>query len=160
LIDLDHFKLVNDRYGHLVGDEALRRSAVLLRKLSRASDRCGRYGGEELVVVAPDTDLGGARVLAERIRAAISEEIIISPQSAVTFTASIGVTVFGSGDATPEDLLRRADRALYQAKTAGRNRVEYVVPGIPIPKTESDHPLGNTRLGDISPYPEREHPQL
>lgn len=124
LVDLDRFKGVNDRHGHLAGDEALRRTAAVLRNSTRASDSCGRYGGEELVVLAPETDLAGARVLAERIRATLEKEILSSPLGGFGVTASVGISTLGRSDGDFAALLSRADAALYRAKANGRNRVE------------------------------------
>ena len=122
MIDLDHFKEVNDRHGHLAGDDTLKRCAIALQGIARASDLCGRFGGEEFLLVAPETDLEGARVLAERMREAVRE----ATAGAIPVTASAGVTVLGAGDAALDDAVRRADDALYQAKTGGRDRVVVV----------------------------------
>ena len=116
VFDIDHFKQVNDNHGHLHGDEMLRALARLLDESIRETDLVARYGGEEFVVVMPHTDIAGACVLAERLRARIQQELPI--------TVSGGVTVSISGD-TRDTLIARADRALYSAKSAGRNLVFY-----------------------------------
>lgn len=119
MFDLDHFKQVNDRHGHLAGDETLKRCAAALQGVARGSDLCGRFGGEEFLLVAPETDLEGVRVLAERVRDALRD----TPPGGIPVTASAGVTVLGAGDATLDDAVKRADDALYEAKTGGRDRV-------------------------------------
>ncbi len=122
LIDLDHFKQVNDTHGHLIGDEVLRDAASLLQRTIRSVDVVARYGGEEFVVVLPETPQSGAIRFAERIRALIEQQVLGS--SGIRCTASIGVAVFpGEGVETVDDLLLRADAALYRAKAEGRNRV-------------------------------------
>jgi len=121
ILDIDHFKDVNDRFGHLVGDEALRNIARLLRETLRDPDTPGRYGGEEFGVVLPDTDAEGACVIAERVRQHIGETVV-ARKPEVRCTVSIGVA-----EATPDlsdsrQWIERADRALYRAKALGRNR--------------------------------------
>lgn len=121
ILDIDHFKVVNDRHGHLVGDEALRNIAAILRSTLRDPDTPGRYGGEEFGVVLPDTDAEGACVIAERVRRQI-ESSVVARKPEVRCTVSIGVA-----EATPDltdsrQWIERADRALYRAKALGRNR--------------------------------------
>ena len=121
ILDIDHFKDVNDRFGHLVGDEALRNIAQLLRDTLRDPDTPGRYGGEEFGVVLPDTDAEGASVIAERVRQRIGETAV-ARKPEIRCTVSIGVA-----EATPDlsdsrQWIERADRALYRAKALGRNR--------------------------------------
>lgn len=130
MLDIDHFKAVNDTYGHAAGDEVLREIALRIEAQVRLSDVAARYGGEEFVVLLPATDTHAARVLAERIRAAISNEPIrINDSNEVTMTTSIGIAATeppGNGDdlkTLGESLLARADVALYRAKSAGRNQV-------------------------------------
>ncbi|NEX93872.1 PleD family two-component system response regulator [Caulobacter sp. 17J65-9] len=123
IIDIDHFKGVNDAYGHDVGDEVLSEFAVRLATNVRAIDLPCRYGGEEFVVVMPDTRLEDAHHIAERIRTQVagSPFRVADGRELLSVTISIGVAS-GQGE-SPESLLRRADAALYEAKTAGRNRV-------------------------------------
>ena len=120
-IDLDHFKQVNDRHGHEKGDEVLAMVAAVLANTVRASDFAGRLGGEEFLVLAPDTHPGGAAVLAEKLRNAISR---LEIPGAGRVTASFGVASLPDDAADPDTLLRKADRALYAAKEHGRDRVE------------------------------------
>lgn len=123
--DLDHFKSVNDRYGHEVGDAALSAVGECLRDHLRESDFAARIGGEEFLVLAPATDVEGARVLAEKLREALLREEI--PQLSQPITASFGVAVLPHHAGNAEALLRRADRASYLAKERGRNRVEVAI---------------------------------
>jgi two-component system cell cycle response regulator len=126
MVDLDHFKLVNDTYGHPVGDEALRITARVLQREARTVDLVSRYGGEEFVVMLPETGEEGAVAVAERIRIRIAEQAILPGESydKARVTVSIGVAAVPSERVTtPEDLLSLADEALYRAKAEGRNRV-------------------------------------
>ncbi|MDD3610435.1 MAG: diguanylate cyclase [Halothiobacillaceae bacterium] len=125
LFDLDHFKDVNDRYGHLVGDEVLKVCADLVAARIRTSDFFGRWGGEEFIVLCPETTLQQAGVLAESLRRAV--EGAAFPEG-IRQTISIGVAELGSS-MSADDLIRQADRGLYQAKAAGRNRVASVAAG-------------------------------
>jgi diguanylate cyclase (GGDEF)-like protein len=120
LLDIDHFKIVNDEFGHPAGDAVLKRLAQVLERESRSSDLLARWGGEEFVVLLPGTSLQEAGELAGRLRRGVAAAQLPVP---VTLTVSIGVTAYRPGDA-PEALLARADRALYAAKRLGRNRVE------------------------------------
>jgi two-component system, cell cycle response regulator len=122
LADLDHFKGVNDQYGHQVGDEVLRALAELLTAAVRETDFVARYGGEEFAVLLPKTHLGGALTVAERVAAELRARKIGPSQ--VRITASFGVSSFPSrGINTAEQLLRTADEALYRSKSLGRNRI-------------------------------------
>jgi two-component system cell cycle response regulator len=125
MVDLDHFKTVNDEHGHLVGDDVLREFAGVLQHAIRSVDVVARYGGEEFVVGLPETALAGAVVFAERLRERIAETpFAITHGNPLALTASIGVAFFPSADVnTVEDLFARADEALYRAKADGRNRV-------------------------------------
>ena len=125
LIDLDHFKEINDRLGHPVGDQTLASVGDVLKSALRASDFAGRNGGEEFAVVLPDTDVVGAALIAEKIRQAISEITLPVPEMAVT--ASLGIAVYPEHAGTTERLERLADAALYTAKRAGRNRTEIAI---------------------------------
>ena len=119
--DLDHFKAVNDTYGHDCGDNVLCEVVRSVESGLRATDRLGRWGGEEFVVLAPETDLREASRLAERLRVQIATH---RHPSAPTVTASFGFAEYVAGD-TPETLIKRADQALYKAKFLGRNRAEH-----------------------------------
>ncbi|HEX6316866.1 MAG TPA: diguanylate cyclase, partial [Gemmatimonadaceae bacterium] len=125
LIDLDHFKQVNDTHGHLMGDEVLIEVASLLLRVVRAVDIVARYGGEEFVVVLPETGAPGAEAFAERLRELIEAHCFVESRGApIRLTTSIGVSAFpGYGVDSVEDLLTSADQALYRAKSEGRNRV-------------------------------------
>lgn len=119
MLDIDHFKQFNDRFGHLSGDEALRCLAQILRKNSRGVDMVARYGGEEFAIILPETDLAQAGIQAERLRTAAVEQQW--PESQLTI--SLGAAALGTDMSKAEDLVRDADRALYRAKEAGRNQV-------------------------------------
>ncbi len=123
MVDIDHFKSINDTYGHAAGDKALRVVADRLAAGVRGVDLTARYGGEEFVVVMPDTDMAAAAAVAERLRAAIAAEPVATGSALLPITISIGVTVLHSEDEDGMALLSRADEALYAAKRAGRNRV-------------------------------------
>lgn len=125
MADLDHFKLVNDNYGHLAGDAVLRMTAERILSITRPYDAIGRYGGEEFLLVLPDCSLENTTLLAERIRQHICCERMDTPEGLIPVTISLGVA--SAGCAASEDansLVKRADDALYRAKEAGRNRVE------------------------------------
>ncbi len=120
LFDLDHFKVLNDNYGHSEGDRVLKELAELIRKRLREADAFARVGGEEFIVLAPDTGFDGAVELAERLRGAIENHYF---GSKLKLTASFGVTSFTKGD-DEDSLLKRVDNLMYIAKMKGRNRVE------------------------------------
>jgi diguanylate cyclase (GGDEF)-like protein len=125
MLDIDHFKSVNDTWGHITGDVVLATVGQMLMQSLRASDVAGRWGGEEFLCILPNTDSKGACVLAERLRAQLPRHVVPGPRGPLHVTASFGVaTVRGPGcrDAT-ETLTRRADSALYSAKEQGRDRV-------------------------------------
>ncbi|MBI4709890.1 MAG: diguanylate cyclase [Nitrospirae bacterium] len=122
MIDMDHFKDINDKYGHLVGDAALREVSGRIKNAVRIYDVPGRYGGEEFLIVLPDTDLADAAALAERIRLRVKD---ISAED-VSITISLGVTCLQEKDNSVDDMIKKADTALYQAKAAGRDRVEWL----------------------------------
>ena len=125
VLDIDHFKAINDGYGHAVGDDVLREFSRRLRKAVRGIDLACRMGGEEFVIAMPDTDAALALLVGERLRQKIAVEPFRIPESEETIevTVSIGIAPLSSADDTPETLLKRADEALYEAKRAGRNRV-------------------------------------
>jgi len=123
MVDVDHFKQVNDTHGHAAGDKVLKRFAQVLLELRRELDIVGRYGGEEFCLLLPGTDETGARALAERIRAAAERCRVPWRNQELGFTISIGIATTGAGDALAlEELISRADAALYDAKRRGRNR--------------------------------------
>lgn len=127
VIDADHFKRVNDTYGHLIGDVVLQGLAAVIRDCQRRTDSCFRYGGEEFVVLLPEAPVNAAVALAERMRKLFSEKIMHDEQQReIRCTISIGVAEFCLHE-TAEDFLRRADEACYAAKNNGRNRVEFAV---------------------------------
>lgn len=125
MLDIDHFKSINDEYGHDAGDDVLREFATRLRKSIRGIDLACRYGGEEFVVVMPDTDLTVAAKVAERLRRRIASEpfLIHNAGRSIEVTISIGISALANVDDTPAKLLKRGDEALYRAKRDGRNRV-------------------------------------
>ncbi|MBN1239070.1 MAG: GGDEF domain-containing protein, partial [Gammaproteobacteria bacterium] len=132
MIDVDHFKRVNDEYGHLTGDGVLSQVARRIDAEVRSSDVSARYGGEEFIIVLPGTDAGAGRALAERIRRAVAAETFrLSSGGSLDVTVSIGVAELAAGpgrrDGSPaeagEALIATADRALYAAKAGGRNLV-------------------------------------
>ena len=123
LLDLDHFKHINDVHGHEAGDEVLRMAARVLRKHSRRGDLLCRFGGEEFLLVCPGADLQAATKAAERLRSKIADEPIVRAGYQGRLTVSIGVAVRGPGMLGMDGLLKAADEALYAAKQAGRNRV-------------------------------------
>jgi diguanylate cyclase (GGDEF)-like protein len=122
MLDLDHFKRINDLHGHAAGDCVLRALAGQLGQCTRSSDTVFRYGGEEFVIVLRSTDLRGAALLAERVRKAVQGLRIDCGGAPVRLTVSAGVASLAAGD-TPAGLLLQADKALYRSKADGRNRV-------------------------------------
>lgn len=123
MIDIDHFKLINDTYGHLVGDRVLVRVAAVLRKTLRKSDLIVRYGGEEFVVIMPETSCVNAAHACEKIREAVSRITVQSSHKRFGLTVSIGIDTFREGD-DMDAVIGRADALLYRAKENGRDRVE------------------------------------
>jgi two-component system cell cycle response regulator len=124
MIDIDHFKPINDTYGHDAGDEVLRQFAARVQSSVRGIDLACRYGGEEFVVVMPDADMSIARAVGERLRRNIAAEPFLVSKGAnkLDVTISVGIAMRREGDAA-DTVLKRADEALYQAKRDGRNRV-------------------------------------
>jgi two-component system cell cycle response regulator len=123
LFDLDHFKRINDTYGHFAGDAVLRETAVRLRANMRPYDQVGRYGGEEFLVVLPNCDLEQASAQAERMRQRLHGTPMLVDGHEMRVSASFGVTISDRSDRNPDEFIRVADEALYQAKAAGRNCV-------------------------------------
>lgn len=122
-VDVDHFKSVNDRYGHAAGDLVLCTIADSCKAITRSVDCFGRLGGEEFAIVLPETDLAGAQATAERLRQAIADLRIPTGADALNVTASFGVASLVADDHDVDALLHEADHALYEAKASGRNRV-------------------------------------
>lgn len=125
MIDIDHFKRVNDTYGHTVGDIALKHVAQIIATSCRATEVCARWGGEEFAVLAPESDPQGAAILAERIRCRVAQtpiETVFTEK--IVLTVSIGGTMLRPED-SPEETVRRGDRSLYIAKELGRNRTVF-----------------------------------
>lgn len=132
MTDLDYFKQVNDLHGHAAGDAVLRHFAAIARATLRKIDFIGRLGGEEFALFLPGSDAAGALETAERLRANLADSPALTPAGPILVTVSIGVTQVSEYDVTPDPLLSRADRALYAAKAAGRNRVElFTLPPLP-----------------------------
>lgn len=123
MLDIDHFKKINDRYGHASGDAVLRQFADLIRAELRAFDSAGRVGGEEFAILLSGTDLAGGAAFAERLRAKVAHTPIEQGGQQIPVTVSIGITVLTAHDADTSDVLHRADAALYEAKEGGRDRV-------------------------------------
>jgi two-component system cell cycle response regulator len=125
MTDIDRFKLVNDTYGHEVGDEVLREFAARIRSTVRGADLACRYGGEEFVVVMPDTPMELAASVAERLRAIVEGKpfYVRSIDRELSITASLGIATSSGAFGAPDEILKHADKALYEAKHAGRNRV-------------------------------------
>jgi diguanylate cyclase (GGDEF)-like protein len=125
LLDIDHFKKVNDTYGHFAGDAVLRETAARLKNSMRAYDQVGRYGGEEFLVVLPSCDMDQAVQQADRMRLRLQESKILADAGVeIPVTASFGVTITDLSDRDLGVFIRVADEALYRAKASGRNRVE------------------------------------
>lgn len=124
MVDLDHFKHVNDTYGHATGDALLRHVAGLMREDLRKIDSVGRMGGEEFAFILPGNDLAGGRALAERLRQKIEATPLVLHAQVIEMTVSIGMAAMLASDSRADQALVRADQALYRAKTGGRNRVE------------------------------------
>ncbi|MGH9452142.1 MAG: GGDEF domain-containing response regulator [Terriglobia bacterium] len=139
MADLDHFKSVNDTYGHLVGDDVLREAARRMHASIRAYDSIGRYGGEEFIVVLPECDAAGGHQQAERLRLGVGSQPFETTGGAIRITLSLGVAAMSEG--SPPDyqtLLRLADAALYRAKEAGRDRTCMAGEAhVPLPAQES-----------------------
>lgn len=122
MVDIDHFKILNDTYGHLTGDEVLKKVAKTIQDNVRQVDVAARYGGEEFIVMLPDADLALARIVAERIRKAIEISETQFKDTALKVTVSLGITQFDfEKDHHERDFIERADKALYQSKEHGRN---------------------------------------
>jgi diguanylate cyclase (GGDEF)-like protein len=136
LLDVDHFKKVNDSHGHPAGDAVLRGIARVAQKQARETDIVARYGGEEMALILPETDAPGAAAIAERIRKSVAATPHATEQGPIRVTVSIGLATWpGTGDAA-EALLEAADKALYRAKRDGRNRVDAANPASPAVRSD------------------------
>ena len=125
MLDLDNFKSINDNYGHVAGDEVLTAVAATLKQSVRTVDYVARYGGEEFVAVLTETPMGEALEIAERIRASVEVLRFNAGSRMISVTVSLGMTYSQDSDDDPDKMLFRADHALYEAKRAGRNQVQY-----------------------------------
>jgi diguanylate cyclase (GGDEF)-like protein len=125
MADIDNFKRINDTYGHLVGDAVLREVARLIQESTRGIDFVARFGGEEFAVILPETDKAGAIMVGERIRSRISMENIVVFDETLVINVSVGVAAFPQNTLYPDVLIETADKALYKAKTSGKNRVAW-----------------------------------
>jgi diguanylate cyclase (GGDEF)-like protein len=131
VLDLDDFKLINDRFGHLAGDGVLKAAAGAIRQCTREIDQPARWGGEEFAVILPHTGIDGAARLAERLRQAIAERQIPTPDGrSVRVTASFGVAALPGNGTTQVELTAAADDAVYRSKRAGKNRVSLADPQV------------------------------
>ena len=124
MVDIDHFKKINDQFLHAMGDQVLRRFVAAAREVLRGQDTIGRLGGEEFAVLLPETGLEQARIAAERLRIRVKEIVLDSEHGPIAFTVSAGVSAWNAPEETIDPALARADRALYEAKSAGRDRVK------------------------------------
>ena len=125
MVDADHFKNINDTYGHLVGDKALIHIASMLRSGLRECDILVRYGGEEFLVLLPDTSCSQAALPLDRLRYGLAEQKFFNDNAEIRLSISIGIATLSALDNNPMDVIERADKALYSAKRSGRNRVVY-----------------------------------
>ena len=163
IMDMDHFKSVNDTYGHDVGDEVLKQLAAIIMNTIRSADLAARYGGEEFVILMPETDASRAYEAAERLRKNVESTpfIITHAQGQIQKTVSIGHATMLPND-TPETLLKRADVSLYEAKHGGRNRVmppenpqeKYELPPLRQQARDALRPIGLPDIEDEAPKPE------
>jgi diguanylate cyclase (GGDEF)-like protein len=153
LVDIDHFKKINDTYGHLTGDVVLRRVAHALRGQVRDCDLVARYGGEEMSILLPSTDLKGALIVAERIRRFVRDMVFMTEERVQVppITVSIGVAQQRKSD-TPTELINRADQALYEAKSSGRNQVcaECGELAVPAAESKAHHQAFLTTIAEIA----------
>ncbi|MCL7931197.1 diguanylate cyclase [Halomonas llamarensis] len=125
MLDIDHFKRVNDTYGHAAGDDILKTFAHTIDENLRENDVFGRLGGEEFAILLPDTDQAGSAHVAEKVRAAVEGMRVQAEGETICITTSVGIAMLSASDKRPDGALARADAALYRAKQSGRNRVEH-----------------------------------
>ena len=128
MLDIDHFKKVNDTYGHDAGDDVLKHVANVLNKTHREADIVARFGGEEFVVFLNNADVEGAKIAAERIRTAVEKEVIMVGDTQVPITISLGISASQNGDIYA--MIKEADIALYHSKETGRNRTSVFSEGM------------------------------
>lgn len=141
MVDIDFFKRVNDNYGHFAGDQILIQLADILNDNVRDIDTCIRYGGEEFLLMLPETDFDGAVAVAEKIRSTVEQRVFTIGRKQVQITVSVGIAVYPIHAATDDELLQRADDALYRAKINGRNRsYVYNVGAVEMPTLFGDIP--------------------
>ncbi|MCL6414849.1 GGDEF domain-containing protein [Aestuariirhabdus sp. Z084] len=124
MFDIDHFKQVNDTYGHLAGDMVIKQVAATSLSIMRSNDIVGRYGGEEFAIILPETDIEGALLFADRLRRAIAGQVIRFENKDLSVSVSLGVVPLEGADLSPEQCISAADAALYEAKKSGRNCVK------------------------------------
>jgi len=149
IIDVDHFKEVNDSYGHLMGDTALRAVAGVLRRSVRAADVICRYGGDEFGWLLPETDLQGAYQAAERVRQAVAQADVARQDRILRLTVSCGVSSFSNATGRMEDVLAQADTELYKAKEQGRNRTSVFL-------NENERHVTSPGTDGVPPIPPRQ----
>ena len=123
MLDIDHFKNVNDTYGHMAGDDVIKHLSGLIKSLGRETDVAGRYGGEEFAILLSDTSLANAQIFAERLRKEVEESLVTHNDIEIKYTISLGVSQINPGISTHEAWIECADAALYQSKEGGRNKV-------------------------------------
>jgi diguanylate cyclase (GGDEF)-like protein len=123
MLDIDHFKKVNDTYGHPAGDDVIKALAQIIKKATRETDVPGRYGGEEFAILLPDTPIANVEFVAERIRRLVEKSTVVHDEIEITFTISLGIAGFKKTYRDSTQWLEAADKALYKAKETGRNRV-------------------------------------
>lgn len=128
MFDIDHFKRINDTYGHPAGDEVIRQTAAALKDCVRDIDICGRYGGEEFTVILVDTNAEGATVVAERLRKTIESNTVYYDEHVINYTISLGIAEIRGDIKNPVEWIDSADRGLYRAKRAGRNQTQVYKP--------------------------------
>jgi diguanylate cyclase (GGDEF)-like protein len=123
ITDIDHFKVVNDTYGHHTGDVVIKELGAILKRLKRETDVVARFGGEEFCILCEETDTKGAMLLAERVRQELADTVFETELGKLKVTCSLGVATFPGNAADKQTLFASADKALYAAKHGGRNRV-------------------------------------
>lgn len=123
MLDIDHFKKINDTYGHPAGDDVIKELGQIIKKATRETDIPGRYGGEEFAIVLTDTPMANVEFVAERIRRFVEKSIVVHDELEISFTVSLGIAGFKTSYANETQWLEAADKALYKAKQSGRNKV-------------------------------------